>query len=109
MQNAMAAKRSVKPVLIACPEHDKLVRGSYRADPRGRFVRGRDGGFVLQYLSCSQLNGRCAQTLCALHRHNRRGPHSWVPERIFCMPEPRRRFSGISPTDACPDKASDLF
>ncbi|MFP4140228.1 MAG: hypothetical protein ACOCZU_05520 [Planctomycetota bacterium] len=107
----MPAERATKPIVIACPEHNQLVRGTYHCDEHGRFLRGRDGGFLIRLLRCSQLNGRCAQTLCALHRHNRRGPHTWVPDRIFCMPQPDQqdvRESRVS-TSHRRQKAPDLF
>ncbi|MFP4054401.1 MAG: hypothetical protein ACLFV7_11135 [Phycisphaerae bacterium] len=82
---------SSKPILIACPEFNKLVRGVYHCNEQGRMARGRDGGFLLRLVECSQMEGRCAQTLCALHRYNRGGPQTWVPDRIFAMPDRARR------------------
>jgi hypothetical protein len=106
----MDSQRPAKPIVISCPEHAKLVRGTYACDRHGRFLRGRDGGFLLRFLRCSQLNGRCAQTLCALHRHNRRGPHSWVPNQIFCMPESGSRSDRRVKAEAArQQKAPDLF
>jgi hypothetical protein len=84
---------SSKPILIACPEFNRLVRGTYHRNEDGRMARGRDGGFLLRLVHCSHMEGRCAQTLCALHRFNRGGPQTWVPDRIFAMPDHARRVS----------------
>jgi hypothetical protein len=74
-------------IQIACPEHQRLVRGTYVPDQRGRFLYAADGGFLLNMVRCGQMEGRCMQTLCALHRYNRGGPGSWYPDRIYAMPE----------------------
>ncbi len=83
-----------RSIQIACPEHNRVVRGSYLPGPDGRFFYAADGGFLLQQVRCNQCNGRCAQTLCALHRYNRRGPSTWYPDRIYALPEPKRPRSG---------------
>ncbi len=80
-----------KPIWIICPQHLKRVRGSYECDEAGRYRLGPDGQFLLKYATCDQDDGRCAETLCVLHRYNRRGPLSWYPERILAMRPPRRR------------------
>ena len=76
-----------RPIQIACPELGRIVRGSYLPGPGGRFVHAADGGFLLNFVRCGQDGGRCAQTLCALHRYNRRGPGTWFPDRVFALPE----------------------
>ncbi len=78
------AKR--KSILILCPEHSVLVGGDYECDERGQYRLGAQGEFVLRRVECSQYGGRCAQTLCALHRYNRGGPLTWFPERILAAP-----------------------
>ncbi len=74
------------PILIACPEYRKLVRGWAECDETGRPFCSGDGDFPLHAVRCNQHNGRCAQTLCALHRYNRRGRGTWYPDRVFAMP-----------------------
>jgi hypothetical protein len=78
----MPASRIIR---IACPEYQKLVRGTYEPDQRGRFLYAADGGFLLNMVRCGQMEGRCIQTLCALHRYNRGGPGSWYPPHIYAM------------------------
>ena len=78
-----------KPIWILCPQHRRRVRGWYEADADGAFPLTPDGRYVLDYVRCTQDGGRCMQTLCVLHRFNRRGPDSWYPERILALP-PRR-------------------
>jgi len=82
------------PIVIACPELRKAVRGTYPCDPSGHYkVRG-DGALDLALVTCGQDGGRCTQTLCALHRYNRRGPGTWYPDSVQAMPEsptPRRQ------------------
>jgi hypothetical protein len=75
-----------RPILIACPQCRKLVRGSYECDESGEYRLGPDKGFLLSHARCEQDGGRCAQTLCVLHRYNGRGPDSWYPDRILAMP-----------------------
>jgi hypothetical protein len=45
------------------------------------------------------------QTLCVLHRHNRRGEGSWYPERILTAPQapPRDRPAARRPGRSRPD------
>jgi hypothetical protein len=83
-----------KPIWIGCPQYMKRVPGSYECDEAGRYRLGPGGKFLLEYTQCSQDGGRCMQTLCALHRFNRRGPGSWFPERIEAMPEPKKKPGG---------------
>ncbi len=80
-----------KSILIGCPQHQRLVRGTYACDDAGRYALGPDGQFLLDRVECDQLGGRCMQTLCILHRYNRRGPASWYPYRILAAREPRSR------------------
>jgi hypothetical protein len=84
MHRAMA---KTKPILIACPQHMEYVRGTYECDKAGRYRLGPSGQFDLARARCGQDGGRCMQTLCALHRYNRRGPGSWYPTEIRAMPE----------------------
>jgi len=79
-----------KPVLIGCPQYRVLVRGTCQCDEHGRYLRAADGEFPLQAVRCGQYDGRCTQTLCALHRFNRRGPGSWFPVGIWALREARR-------------------
>jgi len=80
-----------KPIWIICPQHLKRARGSYECDGAGQYRLGPEGQFLLKYAACEQDGGKCAQTLCVLHRYNRRGPASWYPERILAMRQPKRR------------------
>ena len=83
-----------KPIRIGCPQHRKLVSGSYDCDARGRYALGPDQDFLLERVRCNQDEGRCTQTLCVLHRFNRGGPGSWYPDKIMAMPEPKKRPPG---------------
>ncbi len=80
-----------KPIWIGCPQYRRHVRGRYACDEHGRYRLGPGGGFLLEWTRCEQLGGRCMQTLCALHRHNRRGPGTWYPDRLLAAPDPVRR------------------
>jgi hypothetical protein len=82
------------PILIACPEYRKLVRGWAECDETGLPRRADDGDLLLGAVRCNQHNGRCAQTLCALHRYNRRGRGTWYPDRVFAMPSRSRAVAG---------------
>ena len=77
-----------RPILIGCPHYQKLVPGTYECDEKGGYLCGPEGTFLVQQTHCGHLNGRCAQTLCVLHRYNRRGAGSWHPWRIMA-PQPR--------------------
>ncbi|MFP4354842.1 MAG: hypothetical protein ACLFUJ_06920 [Phycisphaerae bacterium] len=74
-----------RPIQIACPELGRRVRGSYHPGPGGQFCYGPAGDFLLDFVTCSQNSGRCCQTLCALHRYNRRGQGTWYPDRLYAM------------------------
>jgi len=71
-----------KPIVIACPQYRKLVRGEYACGPDGKYLLGPGGEFVLGRVRCGHNGGRCMATLCALHRYNRRGPGTWYPGRV---------------------------
>jgi|GEM_PF-1748169 len=77
-----------KPVQIACPEYGVLVRGEYECDALGRYRLDAEGNFLLGRVRCGQRGGKCAQTLCVLHRFNRRGPETWFPDRVLALAEP---------------------
>ncbi len=79
-----------KPILIACPQYGRLVRGSYACDERGQYLLGPDGTFLLKLVHCGQNGGRCMSTLCALHRYNCGGNGTWFPGHILAA-RPRRR------------------
>lgn len=83
--------RGYKPILIACPQYQAFVRGDYEADEAGGYRLGDGGQFLLTRVRCRHRGGRCMQTLCVLHRHNRRGKRSWYPEKIVAMPDPPGR------------------
>ena len=68
-----------KPILIGCPQHNLLVRGQYDCDETGQYLLAANGGFEMDRVTCGQWGGRCMQTLCALHRYNRRGRGTWLP------------------------------
>jgi hypothetical protein len=70
-------------ILIACPAHRCYVTGSYECDEQGRYLLGPSGDFELNRAKCGQLGGRCFETLCFLHRYNRRGPGTWYPTEIL--------------------------
>lgn len=95
-----AARR--KPVQIGCPHYRRLVRGNYECDEAGRFRLGPGGEFLLHLARCGQHGGRCPQTLCALHRHNRRARGSWYPTGIWAMRQPPRARSA-EPAASTPD------
>jgi hypothetical protein len=77
-----------QPILIACPALRRVVRGRCAADESGRCRRGADGSFPLSAVTCGQDGGRCGETLCALHRYNRRGPGTWYPDRVWALRTP---------------------
>ena len=81
--------RKTRPILIGCPQHQRLVRGTYACGRDGRFLLADDGSFVVERVCCGHDGGRCAQTLCVLHRYNRRRSASWYPSRILAAPEPK--------------------
>jgi hypothetical protein len=83
-----------RPILIACPQHRILVRGTYACDGSGQYLFDAEGNFRLDLVKCGQYGGRCMQTLCALHRFNRNRTASWYPERILAAPQSRPRRPG---------------
>jgi hypothetical protein len=94
-----------KAILIACPQYLRLVRGTYECDESGRYPLDEEGNFMLYRVRCGQHEGRCMQTLCALHRYNRMGKGSWYPVRILAAPEPENR-KGQTPTNKSPQRGS---
>jgi len=99
------AKR--KAILIGCPQYRRLVRGTYECDEAGRYRLADDGSFVLGRVRCDQLGGRCMQTLCVLHRHNRGGSDSWYPAEILAAPEGSGGPGGVRPRrSGGPNKAT---
>ena len=98
-----------KAILIGCPQYGILVRGSYECDDRGRYLRGSDGEFVVDRVQCGQYGGRCMQTLCILHRHNRRGTGSWYPTGVFAAREPSPRQAGSPAKPAGRDDGLDCL
>ncbi len=95
--------RRRKPILIGCPQYRKLVRGTCGCDESGRHRLRGDGRLGLHAIECGQDGGRCMQTLCALHRFNRKGPASWYPSEVLAMRDPpagrRPRRPGPETTD----------
>ncbi len=79
-----------KPIQIGCPQYHVLVRGSYECDEDGSCPLGPKGEFLLHRVRCEQYGGRCMQTLCVLHRHNRRGAGSWYPTGVWALRDGRR-------------------
>jgi hypothetical protein len=100
-----------KPILIGCPQHRRLIRGSYECDGDGRYRLGPDGAFVLQRVRCGHNGGRCMQTLCVLHRFNQGGAASWYPSQILALDEPPtpRRRRRPSPPPASADSRMDVL
>ncbi|MFP4105199.1 MAG: hypothetical protein ACLFVU_03820 [Phycisphaerae bacterium] len=92
-----------KPILIGCPQSHALVRGMYDCDDSGEYLLGHDGNFVLARARCGQDNGRCAQTMCVLHRYNRRRKGSWYPTTILAMPNRSGGFTPSGENSSCPD------
>ena len=76
-----------KRILIGCPQYRVLVTGSYACDGQGNYLLAPDGTFLLHHVRCDHHGGRCMQTLCVLHRYNKRGSGSWYPDRILAAPE----------------------
>ncbi len=87
-----------RPIQIGCPNYQKLVPGSYDCDNQGNYLVAEDGAYLVERVHCGHLAGKCAQTLCILHRHNRGGPKSWFPSRIVAAPKTRKapRTTGTS-------------
>lgn len=80
-------ERRMKSIEIACPHQRRVVKASYPCRPDGRYALASNGAFNMELIRCSHDDGRCAETLCALHRYNRRGPGTWYPDSIRAMPE----------------------
>lgn len=80
-----------RQILIGCPQYQRLVRGTYACDPDGGYHLDPDGSFLLDRTRCSHDGGRCAQTLCVLHRYNRGGSGSWYPSRLLAVGGPTAR------------------
>ena len=78
MENAS----KTKAVMIACPQYGRFVRGEYLCDSPGAAGLSDGGTIALQHVRCGQEGGRCSQTLCVLHRYNRKGAGSWYPESV---------------------------
>ena len=80
-------KNKTKIIEIACPHQRRVIKGFYPCGPDGRYLLTAGGVFNLDLVECSQDEGRCAETLCALHRFNRRGPGTWYPDEVRAMRE----------------------
>ena len=80
-----------RPILIGCPQYRSPVRGSYLCDDDGGCPRGPSGEFLLERARCGHNGGRCMQTLCVLHRFNRRGAGSWYPTGVWAMRDGQKR------------------
>ena len=96
----------IKTVEIACPHQGKIIKALYPCGPDGQYLCRGDGSFDVELVRCSQDEGRCAETLCALHRFNRRGPGTWYPDRIRTMRDTKQR--GDRPTNAA-DRKKNSF
>ncbi len=96
-----------KRILIGCPQYRVLVSGTYACGERGRYLLADDGTFVLHHAQCDHHGGKCMQTLCVLHRYNRRGPSSWYPEKILAAPQSSAP-SHPAPTPKRTDRADGL-
>ena len=71
-----------------------MVPGRYDCNETGQYLLGAASEFLLAHTHCGQYGGRCMQTLCVLHRYNRRGSKSWFPEKIVAAEKrrpPKRR------------------
>ena len=84
-----------RAIWIGCPQHGRLVRGTYDCEATGQYLLDTNGEFLLPHVHCGQDGGRCAQPLCVLHRYNRGGEHSWYPSTILAgrqhtRPQPDR-------------------
>ena len=86
------AKR--RPILIGCPNYQVLVPGTYECGPDGQYLLSPEGSFLVERARCGHRGGRCAQTLCVLHRLNRGGKGSWHPSRLVAPPRRSKRRRG---------------
>jgi len=91
-----------RQILIGCPHYQRLVRGTYACGPDGDYDLAPDGSFLLERAECSHQAGRCAQTLCVLHRYNRGGPGSWYPSRLLAVGSPKAETRPGQPTSPQP-------
>ena len=96
-----------KAIMIGCPQHGKLVRGTYSCDEAGNYRLGPDGEFVVERVECGHDGGRCMQTLCILHRYNRRGAGSWYPSQLLAAPETPGRSKSARPASPRPKRGED--
>jgi len=100
-------------ILIGCPQYRVMVRGSYACDEGGRYLLGPGGSFLLERVRCGHHGGRCVQTLCVLHRHNRGGPGSWYPDKVLAdrhgTDKPRPPRPGPAPADGDDGASVDLL
>lgn len=78
-----------KPIRVGCPQYGQIVGGRYPIGPDGKYMLLESGAFDVYLVQCDQFGGKCAQTLCALHKHNRRGPATWFPDKVMAMHEPK--------------------
>ena len=76
-------------ILIGCPQYHCLVHGTYECDEEGDYRLSPSGEFVLERAQCGHRDGKCIQTLCALHRLNRGRNGTWFPSGIWAS-RPRR-------------------
>jgi len=97
-----------KPIQIACPQYQRLVRGEYDCDTAGSYHLGPGGAFLLERAHCGHLGGRCMRTLCVLHRHNRGTASSWFPKKIVPMPPARAARSRRGRDDRSAQDGSSL-
>jgi len=88
-----------RSILIGCPQYHCIVHGSYDCDEQGNYLLGPGGEFILAHATCGHRGGKCAQTLCALHRHNRAGQGSWFPSGIWAMRQGRAAPPPAPPTE----------
>jgi len=101
------SQSNLKTVEIACPHQRKIVKALYPRGPDGRYLCEADGTFNLELVECSQDDGRCAETLCALHRFNRRGAGTWYPDQIRAMREGNQsRDRPTGPGDRANDESA---
>ena len=74
-------------ILIRCPHYQRLIPGRYECNDGGEYQLAPDGAFLLHLTDCSHNGGRCAETLCALHRYNRGGKGTWFPSTLIPPPQ----------------------
>lgn len=94
-------------ILIGCPRYKAYVTGSYECDETGRYLLRPDGTFDIQRAKCGQLGGQCNETLCFLHRYNKRSQGTWYPTEILAS-----RSASDTPTPdptPSPFQKNDLF